>query len=1004
MQHRAWNDLERNTDAAELFFVAFNAAKNLNALGVLRNASSTARALRQDMVSDCLAHWTQSKLVKPKRQRLRDEVDLLRSLSMAFDAIAADPSQLTQNSVSQGAELASVIVHDAMAQEAAANRGSATSTTSERQNVRELVLSGMSNLLVALVNRNASSSTNSAAPSRQAYANTSAGQAMVDAVGVLGLSQALALPEPAMLMSASNSTAGATAGDSGLRRTPFVSDLVSSSLRVRTGRLPLCALQAMDARGVTFRPPRRAARATGTPNPFIEWACTSSAAKNRDVGRNNVDEDLPSFSVPEAVTATLAQSLGQTGHTPTVKSDNATVDVQITVWEQDPFPGAEAPPGGSEFELGVVAEMSFYAPASTPADANKSPSWSRLSVNNLPNDARVHVDLPLTPAQQRMKSAPKCLWWNEAASQWSDSGCFVFAAALTFVTCSCNHLTHFAVAFPAALPAFIQTDTDRVGLRFATHGNFTSMDECKQGCTYANAACEQHTDGNDVVYICRCHETSWSKYSGPECDEEHFGLALYLVLSTAGVCVVLVFAVVAQAQRKGRSFFSRLRSSANVVEEQHAMMLQNTAIDFADLKLGRKFACGASGQCFEATYQRHHKCCVKEVYAAMLDSGQLSEFMQEIHMLSGVRHPAIIDYWGFCASQTAGESGTPRHLIVMELASCSLRRAFDDLRRLGDRERNNLRGRGREGGKISSPFGTSGSAGLTAAVQVASALDFLHSRNVLHRDIKPENVLLMERPRAKARDPLGAGGVAAVVARLRAKLCDLGLSRYQISVPMDESRKPAAKGPLHVEAGKATADVRLHQMTMACGTPHYMAPELLFGNGRYDASVDVYALGITLWELITLKEPYGSIDTLEVMHSVVHNDARPDVQDAGVPADLRGLLGSMWSKEPSARPSAHEVSLKLSEYALTQSRRHPALARHSIGAGEQKFRPMTIKTHASDVLTPILNPMIRNQTHARDQSQLDLDALPRISLDDTQDMAVRSSSLGERPSALSAHV
>ena len=301
-----------------------------------------------------------------------------------------------------------------------------------------------------------------------------------------------------------------------------------------------------------------------------------------------------------------------------------------------------------------------------------------------------------------------------------------------------------------------------------------------------------------------------------------------------------------------------------------------------------------------------------------------------------------------------------------------------------------------------SPFGLSGSAGLTAAVQIASALAFLHSKDVLHRDIKPENVLLMEKPRAKASDPRGADGVAAVVARLRAKLCDLGLSRYQMRVATNESRKPAANAPLHSGASKAAIDTRLHKMTMACGTPNYMAPELLFGNGRYDASVDVYALGITLWELITLKEPYGSTDTMEIMHNVVHHNTRPNVQDADVPTDMRDLLGSMWSKDPLVRPSAKEVSKKLNDYAISQSRRHTALARPSVGVGEQGFRQMTIKTHASDVLSPVVNPMIRDQIHARNPSELDVDALSRISLDDARQdttLHVRSSSLSERPSS-----
>eukprot|EP01047_Picozoa_sp_COSAG01_P056094 COSAG01_NODE_6320_length_3737_cov_2.088785_3_plen_181_part_00 len=94
--------------------------------------------------------------------------------------------------------------------------------------------------------------------------------------------------------------------------------------------------------------------------------------------------------------------------------------------------------------------------------------------------------------------------------------------------------------------------------------------------------------------------------------------------------------------------------------------------------------------------------------------------------------------------------------------------------------------------------GGGGDAGLAVALDVAQALRYCHSHQppVIHRDIKSANVLIDEVTGA-------------------AQLCDFGLSSSAV---------------------------------VTAGTPSYMAPELLAGR-TFNASVDVYAWGILLWEL-----------------------------------------------------------------------------------------------------------------------------------------------------------
>ncbi len=105
--------------------------------------------------------------------------------------------------------------------------------------------------------------------------------------------------------------------------------------------------------------------------------------------------------------------------------------------------------------------------------------------------------------------------------------------------------------------------------------------------------------------------------------------------------------------------------------------------------------------------------------------------------------------------------------------------------------------------------------------QVADGLDYAHDAGVLHRDIKPPNIMLATRPQQARGETEGE--------RFAVKILDFGIA-------------------------KAQEDVRTGG-TLA-GTLGYMAPELLLGY-RYDRRVDVFALGVMTFELLTGRRPFA---------------------------------------------------------------------------------------------------------------------------------------------------
>lgn len=161
--------------------------------------------------------------------------------------------------------------------------------------------------------------------------------------------------------------------------------------------------------------------------------------------------------------------------------------------------------------------------------------------------------------------------------------------------------------------------------------------------------------------------------------------------------------------------------------------------------------------------------------------------------------------------------------------------------------------------------------------EVAEALDYAHGMGVIHRDIKPGNVLLL--------------GTHALVT-------DFGVSKA-ISASMPSSG--------YTSAG------------MAIGTPAYMAPEQIAADPAADHRMDLYALGLLAYEILTGKVPFKEASPQQTMAAQLTRDPVPvESTRVDVPVALAQLIKRLLAKAPDDRPATAAVVVEaLDDISLT---------------------------------------------------------------------------------------
>ena len=275
-----------------------------------------------------------------------------------------------------------------------------------------------------------------------------------------------------------------------------------------------------------------------------------------------------------------------------------------------------------------------------------------------------------------------------------------------------------------------------------------------------------------------------------------------------------------------------------------------------DYRLVRKIGEGGMGTVYQAVHVHLAKSVALKILPTdKLQSGQsVSRFRQEMRAVGRVNHPNVVS-----ASDAGKIDG--QHFLVMELVQ------------------------GADLARIIQECGQLGVADACEIVrQAANGLQHAHDNGLVHRDVKPSNVML-------AVD----GSV---------KLLDLGLASLN-------------KTDFEASANITVSD-GLTSVGQIMGTLDYMAPEQITASPDVDVRADVYALGATLFQLLTRKTPCGD-RSHEMPQRIEAVLSEPPLDIAtlrnDVPEELRALLTKMLAKSPSERPqAASEVAREIARF------------------------------------------------------------------------------------------
>ena len=295
-------------------------------------------------------------------------------------------------------------------------------------------------------------------------------------------------------------------------------------------------------------------------------------------------------------------------------------------------------------------------------------------------------------------------------------------------------------------------------------------------------------------------------------------------------------------------------------------------------------------------------------FAATMDPRHLQRFQNEARAAAALEHPHIVPIYGVGCERAV-------HFYAMKFIDGQ---SLAEL--IADQESRHRQGADRgAAGPLPHGRGSTVVAGATTqpaphgaayfrriadwGIQAAEALDHAHQMGIVHRDVKPANLLV---------DTAG-----------RLWVTDFGLAQVQ-------------------------SDVRVTMTGDLVGTLRYMSPEqALAKRVVVDHRTDVYSLGATLYELLTLEPAFSGTDRQELLRQIAFEEPKPPRRiDKAIPAELETIVLKAMEKNPAERyATAKEVAEDLHRFLNSEPiRARPPTLVQWAGKWARRHRPAVTAT------------------------------------------------------------
>lgn len=258
------------------------------------------------------------------------------------------------------------------------------------------------------------------------------------------------------------------------------------------------------------------------------------------------------------------------------------------------------------------------------------------------------------------------------------------------------------------------------------------------------------------------------------------------------------------------------------------MMLQNGE-KIGQYEIVAPLGQGGMANVYKAYHERLDRyVAIKVMHQSMLqDDSFLSRFQREARIVAKLEHPNIVPVYDY-----SEHNGIP-YLVMKYIEGTTLKR-------------------------YSLKVGLTLQQTASIMTELAQALDYAHSRDVLHRDMKPSNILM---------DMQG-----------KPYITDFGLARI-------------------AQAGSSTIS-----SDMMLGTPYYISPEQAKGEKDLTGRTDIYSFGVILYELITGAIPFVADTPYAIVHAHIYQaPPAPGERNPDLPVALDAVILRALAKNPTDR-------------------------------------------------------------------------------------------------------